>query len=196
MPKPQRLLKCCCLVLFLSVTTSIAQERPPVLALNSRSEGELSGGQTHAYAVELKANQIARVIVGQKGVDVVLSISGPDGAKLFDVDSPNGSAGDGPATLAAKQGGLYRIEIRSLEKNAPTGRYSIRLDKFLTERNMRPNTWRLWALMGRRQYFHPYLAYKNDWDGALIKAIPQVKLRTPNEYRQAVSNSCRYWTIL
>jgi hypothetical protein len=63
----------------------------------------------------------------------VLSIIGPDGAKLFDVDSPNGSVGNEPATFAAKQSGLYRLEIRSLEKNAPPGRYSIPLDNFLPE---------------------------------------------------------------
>ena len=191
MPKPQRLLKCCCLIFFLIVTTSNAQERPPILALNSPIERELSGGQTHAYGVELKSSQIARVIVEQKGIDVTLSISGPDGVKLFDVDSPNGSAGDEPATLAAKQSGLYRIEIRSLEKDAPTGRYSIRLEKFLTEAEYaNEHLAALGRLWGSVKYFHPYLAYKNiDWDGALVKAIPQVKAaRTPNEYRQAISN--------
>jgi hypothetical protein len=94
MPKPQSLLNYCCLILFLSVITSVAQQPPRALVRNSPIEGELSGGQTHAYTIELKANQIARVIAEQKGVDVVLSIIGPDGAKLFDVDSPNGSAGD------------------------------------------------------------------------------------------------------
>jgi C-terminal processing protease CtpA/Prc len=191
MPKPQSLLNYCCLILFLSVITSIAQEPPPVLVLNSPIERELSGGQTHAYTVELKANQIARVIAEQKGVDVVLSIIGPDGAKLFDVDSPNGSAGDEPATFAAKQSGLYRLEVRSLEKNAPPGRYSIRLDKFLTEAEYATDhlaaLGRLW---GAIKYFHPYLAYKDiDWDSALVKAIPQVRAaRTPIEYRQAISN--------
>jgi C-terminal processing protease CtpA/Prc len=173
------------------VITSIAQEPPPVLVLSSPIERELSGGQTHAYTVQLQANQIARVIAEQKGVDVVLSIIGPDGAKLFDVDSPNGSAGDEPATFAAKQRGLYRIEIRSLEKNAPPGRYSIRLDKFLTEAEYATDHLAaLGLLWGAIKYFHPYLAYKDiDWDSALVKAIPQVRAaRTPNEYRQAISN--------
>ena len=191
MPKLQSLLNCCCLILFLNVVTSIAQEPQPVLVLNSPIERELSSGQTHAYGVELKANQIVRVIVEQKGVDVVLSIIGPDGARLFDVDSPNGSAGDEPATFAAKQGGLYRIEIRPLEKNAPTGRYSIRLDKFLTEAEYATeHLAALGRLWGAIKYFHPYLAYKNiDWDGTLVKTIPQVKAaRTSNEYRQAISS--------
>ena len=45
---------------------------------------------------------------------------------------------------------------------------------------------RLW---GAIKFFHPYPAYRNlDWDGALIKAIPQVKAaRTPGEYTQAIN---------
>ena len=180
-----------CLLLFLCVINTVAQEQPRSLVLNSPIERELSGGQTHVYTVNLNADQIVRVVAEQRGVDVVLSIIAPDGAKLFDVDSPNGSGGEEPATIAAKQNGLYRVEIRSLDKNAATGRYAIRLDKFLTE--VEYATDRLAALgrlWGAIKYFHPYLAYKDiDWDGALVKAIPQVKAaRTPNEYRQAISN--------
>src|SRR5262245_51533 len=91
----------------------------------------------------------------QKGIDVVVSVIAPDGVKLFEVDSPNGSAGEEPATIAAQQNGLYRIEIRSMEKNAATGRYAIRLDRFLTESEYQTerlaSLGRLW---GEIKYFH------------------------------------------
>ncbi len=179
------------LILFLCVINAVAQEQPRPLLLNSPIERELAGGQTHVYTIKLDANQIARVVAEQKGIDVVVSIIAPDGAKLFEVDSPNGAAGDEPAAIAAKEGGLYRIEIRSLEKNAATGRYTIRLDKFLTEaEHATERLAALGRLWGAIKYFHPYLAYKDiDWDGAVVKAIPQVKAaRTPNEYRTAISN--------
>lgn len=179
------------LYLILFLINTVAQEQPRPIMLNSPIERELSGGQTHVYTINLNVNQIARVVAEQKGVDVVVSIIAPDGTTLFDVDSPGGSAGEERATIAARQSGLYRIEIRSLEKNAATGRYAIRLDKFLTESEY--TTERLAALgrlWGAIKYFHPYLAYKDiDWDGALVRVIPQIKAaRTPNEYRQAISN--------
>src|SRR5215510_418083 len=179
------------LILILSVISAVAQEPPRSLVPDSPIERELSGGQIHAYTIKLTANQIARVITEQKGIDVIVSVIAPDGVKLFEVDSPNGSAGDEPATIAARQNGLYRIEIRSMEKNAATGRYAIRLDRFLTESEyLTERLADLGRLWGAIKYFHPYLAYKDiDWDGALVRAIPQIKAaRTPNEYRQAIGN--------
>jgi C-terminal processing protease CtpA/Prc len=47
---------------------------------------------------------------------------------------------------------------------------------------------KLWSAV---EYFHPYLAYRNDidWDAALIKAIPRVDAaRTSGEYAAAVEN--------
>src|SRR5262249_12190446 len=115
----------------------------------------------------------------------------PNGATLVEVNSPNGSTGEEPATIAAKQSGLYRIEIRSFKKDVPTGRYTIRLDKLFTQAEYTTKRLaafaRVWVAV---KHFHPYLAYKDiDWDGALVKAVPQVKAaHTPNEYRQAVGN--------
>lgn len=180
-----------CLILSLDPLNSIAQEQPRTLILNSRIERELAGGQKHNYALNLKSNQIARVIVEQRGVDVVVGVISPDGKKLFEVDSPTGTQGDETATIFATQTGAYAIEIRALEQKAPAGKYEIRLDRFLTESEY--TTERLAALgrlWGAVKYFHPYLAHKDiDWDGALIKIIPQVKAaRTPDEYRQAIAN--------
>ena len=169
---------------------AFAQERPQPLEPGKLVERELSGGQTHTYTLSLNANQIARVVAEQKGVDLTLSALAPDGTKLFDVDSPNGSQGEEPATIVARQGGAYRIAVRSLDKSAPAGRYAIRLDKFLTESEyLTERLAGLGRLWGAVKFFHPYLAYREiDWDGALIKAIPQVKAaRAPGEYRQAIS---------
>src|SRR5262249_59497592 len=66
----------------------------------------------------------------QKGIDVVVSVIAPDGVKLFEVDSPNGSAGGEAATSAAQKKGLYRIEIRSMGKKAANARHAIRVDTF------------------------------------------------------------------
>jgi C-terminal processing protease CtpA/Prc len=178
------------LLTVLCLVPAFAQEKPQPLESGKPIERELAGGQTHTYTLNLTANQIVRVAAEQKGVDLVLSVFAPDGSKLFDVDSPNGASGEEPATIAARQGGAYRVEVRSLDKAAATGRYTIRLDKFLTEAEyLTERLAGLGRLWGAAKYFHPFLAYKEvDWDGALIKAIPMVKAaRTPNEYRAAVN---------
>jgi C-terminal processing protease CtpA/Prc len=172
------------------VATVMAQEAPVSLQLGKPVERELVGGQTHTYALTLAANQIARVIAEQKGVDLVLSVVAPDGTRLFDIDSPNGTAGDEPATIAARRGGTYRVEVRSLDPSAASGRYAIRLDAFPTEGEY--TTERLAGLgrsWGAAKFFHPSLAYSViDWDAALVKAVPLVKAaRTPGEYRDAIN---------
>ncbi|MBI4747636.1 MAG: CHAT domain-containing protein [Acidobacteria bacterium] len=88
---------------------------------------DLKGGETHSYTLKLKVDQFVDLQVMQKGADVVLRICGPDGAKLQEIDSPNGS--DGPESLfwVSSIAGEYRVEVRSLEKNAPSGQYEIEL---------------------------------------------------------------------
>jgi C-terminal processing protease CtpA/Prc len=182
------------LILIFGVISAVGQEPPRQLVLDSPVERDLPGSQIHAYTIRLTASQIARVIVEQRDTDVVVSAIAPDGVKLIEVDSPNGPTGRAAeeiCTIAGRQDGLYRIEIRPAEKNARTGRYVIRLSKFLSE--LEYLTERLAAvgrLWGTIKYFHPYLAYRDiDWDGALVRAIPQIKAaRTPNEYRQVIGN--------
>ena len=178
----------------LCLVPTYAQEGVQALSVGETVERELAGGQTHTYTVSLAANQIARITADQKGVDVELSVVGPDGATLFVVDSPNGAWGEESASVAARQAGIYRLQVRALDKTASAGRYGIRLERFLTETEY--FTERLAGLgraWGAAKFFHPFLAYKEiDWDGALIKAIPEVKAaRTPSEYRAAVNTMLR-----
>ena len=185
-----RLIVCGSLVLALLWPAPVrAQVAPPTLQPGKPLESELAAGRTDAYLVRLSANQIAYVVVEQKGVDLVLSVLAPDGTPLFSVDSPNGSRGEESAAVAARQAGAYRLEVRALTASA-AGRYAIRLDRFIPD--VEYQTERLAALgrlWGAVKFFHPFLAYKEiDWDGALVKAIPAVKAaRTPSEYRLAIS---------
>ncbi|HEU4389805.1 MAG TPA: hypothetical protein VFV34_18510, partial [Blastocatellia bacterium] len=180
-----------CLTLIFCATSALAQGPPGSLISGPPVERELSGGQVHAYTLRMAAGQIACVTAEQQSINVVVSVIAPDGVKLFQVDSPNRFAGDETATIAAKQSGLYRIEIRPADNTAAAGRYAIRLDKFLTESEFVAErlaaVGRLWGLI---KYFHPYLAYKDiDWDGALVRSLPQIKAaRTPGEYRHAIGS--------
>jgi hypothetical protein len=79
---------------------------------------ELVGGQSHAYQITLVADQFLHVVVEQRGIDVVVTLVGPDGKQIIEVDSPNGVQGPELVSVVAETEGGYRLEVRSLEKDA------------------------------------------------------------------------------
>src|SRR5215813_7815179 len=81
-------------------------------------ERELAGGQSHSYQITLTEGQYLRVVVEQRGVDVVVTLLSPDGKKLIEVDSPNGAQGPEPLQWIVEAPGTYWLEVRSLENNA------------------------------------------------------------------------------
>jgi CHAT domain-containing protein/Tfp pilus assembly protein PilF len=90
-------------------------------------ERELSGGETHNYHLTLAPGQYLRLAVDQKGIDVLVALFGPDGKALGEFDSPNGSRGPESVLILTESSGVYRVEVRSLEKNADAGRYEIKI---------------------------------------------------------------------
>jgi CHAT domain-containing protein/tetratricopeptide (TPR) repeat protein len=104
-----------------------AHEPAAQLETGKPVERELKGGETHAYAVRLETGQLFEAVVEQRGVDVVVVLVGPDGKSLLEVDSPNGTEGPEPVSLVADGAGEHRLEVRALEKGAPTGRYELRV---------------------------------------------------------------------
>jgi CHAT domain-containing protein/tetratricopeptide (TPR) repeat protein len=91
-------------------------------------ERQLGGGEAHVYLIALIQGQYLHVIVEQKGVDVVVSLFGPDGKKLTEVDSPNGTQGPEPVYFIAEATGAYRLEVRSLEEKAAPAPYEIKIE--------------------------------------------------------------------
>ncbi len=91
-------------------------------------ERGLAGGQVHFYTVKLASGQYLRAIVDQRGIDVVVTLFGPDDKKLFEMDSPNGTQGPEPVSIVAESSGNYRIEVRSLEEKVVPGLYEIRIE--------------------------------------------------------------------
>ncbi len=90
---------------------------------------ELAGGQTHAYRVALASGQYLNVVAYQRGVDVVVTLFGPDGEKALEVDSPNGTHGPEPVFFIARAAGVYRLEVRSLEPDASAGEYEVNVEE-------------------------------------------------------------------
>jgi len=116
--------------------TSLLQLLPPASGQSIRPtalrpaqgvsvDAELAAEEVHAYTVQLEANEYLWVSVLQQGIDVAVRLERPDGVLLLDVDGPTGKFGDEHVRLIASAAGPYRIVVRSMEKNVPSGRYTI-----------------------------------------------------------------------
>ena len=117
-----------------SAQKSLANYRPPQGASDVRwlddgkpIERELSGGESHTYQLNVATGQYARVIVEQKGIDVVVSLFGPEGKLITAVDNPNGSQGDETVHITAEATGIYRLEVKSFDQDARRGTYQAKL---------------------------------------------------------------------
>ncbi len=97
------------------------------LELGKPIERELKGGESHTYEITLIANQFLNAVVEQKGIDVVVQVIAPDGKQILEVDSPNGDKGDEPVTLITEMTGVFKVNVQSLEKKVPVGKYEIRI---------------------------------------------------------------------
>jgi CHAT domain-containing protein/Tfp pilus assembly protein PilF len=111
-----------------SHNTAQGEQDLRTLELGKPVERELAGGQTHTYELRLAAGQYFEVVVEQRGIDVVAALFGPDGKRLTEVDGPNGARGPETVWWVAEVDGSYRLEIRSLRKDAAAGRYEVRIE--------------------------------------------------------------------
>ncbi|MBI4851749.1 MAG: tetratricopeptide repeat protein, partial [Acidobacteria bacterium] len=105
---------------------------PNQLQVNKVIERELAGGDLHSYTIKLEANQYLNAVVEQKGIDIVATLYSPNGEKVYEVDSPNGTEGEEPVYFISQTAGNYRLEVRSLEKQAKAGNYEIKVNELRT----------------------------------------------------------------
>jgi tetratricopeptide (TPR) repeat protein len=66
-------------------------------------------------------------VVEQRGIDVAVTLLGPDGKQILEVDSPNGDRGPEPVSWIVETSGDYRLAVRSLKKDAASGRYEVKV---------------------------------------------------------------------
>jgi CHAT domain-containing protein/tetratricopeptide (TPR) repeat protein len=90
-------------------------------------ERELVGGNTHAYRLALDADQYLRIMVDQKGIDVAMTLFGPDGASLAEIVLPHTLQGRKVVIAVTAAAGNHRLEVRSQNKAAAAGRYEVQL---------------------------------------------------------------------
>ncbi len=87
---------------------------------------ELQGGEVHFYPLTMRANEFCSVVVGQQGVDVVLTLISPDGKRYRETNTPDLSFGFAETIFfVAQVSGEYQLEIRPVEKRALKGPYTV-----------------------------------------------------------------------
>jgi tetratricopeptide (TPR) repeat protein len=106
-------------------TKESVQQDAATVGLGFSVERELKGGETNSFRIPMTSGQFLYVIVDQRGIDVAVTLVGPDGKPLAKADSPNSNHGPEPLVSIAEVSGDYRIEVSAPSKNAPIGRYEI-----------------------------------------------------------------------
>lgn len=104
------------------------QDVLPTLEPGKTIDRQLSGGEAHAFQINLIPNQRLRVVVDQHGIDVAIKISTLDGLQIVEMDSLNNTQGPEIASVITAQGEGYRVEIRSPSKGVPPGHYELRAE--------------------------------------------------------------------
>jgi CubicO group peptidase (beta-lactamase class C family) len=109
--------------------TALTQAQTRDLTLGRPVERELAGGAAHSYRVSLEAGQYMFAAVEQRGIDVVVTVFGPDGEQVGQFDTPNGRRGIEGVGVEAEVSGTYRLEVRPFSEDAAAGRYEIVLER-------------------------------------------------------------------
>src|SRR5437868_640256 len=93
------------------------------LKVGETVEREISGGESHSYFIPLTSGQYLHLTVDQRGIDLIITLFNANGNKVIEVDSPNGEQGPEILSAIIDLGGVYRLDVRPLEKKAAPGKY-------------------------------------------------------------------------
>lgn len=112
-----------------AVGLALLGQSPRRLDLNTPVESQLAGGQIHAYQIAAAANQFVQAVAEQRGIDVAIMVFGPDGTKLVEIDNVEGTQGLERIGFVTSSAGNYRLEVRAADKDAPPGRYEVKIQE-------------------------------------------------------------------
>lgn len=88
---------------------------------------ELTTGETNTYAIALSQGQYLSAVIERRDLDVSVALYDPDGGMLLQVDCRQFSLT--PVSLIAQSAGVYRLEVRSLEKEQIRGHYELHVEE-------------------------------------------------------------------
>ena len=82
----------------------------------------------HIYEIHVDAGQFLHAVVEQLGIDVKLTLIGPDGKEITSMDSPNGKSGLEQISTITEASGNYRLKVTAEDKTVLSGRYRVSID--------------------------------------------------------------------
>jgi hypothetical protein len=93
-------------------------------------ERSLKSGETQTFTVTLDSDTFLQLVVEQRGIDVVVRVTAPDGKSIGEFDTPNGNQGVEDVSFVAPTAGIYVVTISPLSNSGSTsakGRYEIKI---------------------------------------------------------------------
>lgn len=92
-------------------------------------ERTIAPGAIHNFSVTVDENSLVQITVEQRGIDVVVQITSPNGKKLGEYDSPNGTDGPENVSFVTVEKGPYRVTVTPLSRQEEVreGRYEIKI---------------------------------------------------------------------
>ena len=110
-----------------SSSTEQGADSLPLPAPSKSIARELSTGEIHSYQITFDAGQYLHAVIKQQGIDAGVTLYEPSGRVLLQLDCRH--YGPTPVSLIAETSGLYRLEVRSHEREQARGRYELRVEE-------------------------------------------------------------------
>ncbi|MEO6390626.1 MAG: CHAT domain-containing protein [Pyrinomonadaceae bacterium] len=101
-----------------------AKSNPPELRSETAVEGEILAGRSANYSIELKAGQFARITAEQRGINLALIVTSPDGTILARADEREDTSGVEQIAVLADAAAIYQLEIKSFD-DGESGRFRL-----------------------------------------------------------------------
>ena len=117
--------------------TKIPESQPEIATLTRGVvvEKPMTTGESHGLKVRLNAGEYVRVVIEQTGINIIVLVLDPGGAKIVEIDSPAGAYGPEFISIVAEQPGDYLLQLGTAPGRSNTGRYSAKIE---TLRNATP----------------------------------------------------------
>lgn len=100
------------LIVVISTVLSVASYGQSTELIPGKTiERKMLKGEIHQYYISLKKGDYVKLVVVQKGVDLLIDVINPSGKTMETVDSSNGTEGSDPISIEAEQTGKYELKI-------------------------------------------------------------------------------------
>ena len=129
-------------VMLVSPSDLAARQAAPVrdLVLGQTIEDTLPEGRTHLFRISATAGDFVRIVVEQRGIDVLARLKRPDGSTLVEVDSDHDDFRPETVSAMTDATGPHVLEISPRVVASPARRYRARVDA-LAPPTVRDQVW-------------------------------------------------------